>query len=77
MPVAPSWPLVGRAGELERVAQARARGSDAVLINGLAGVGKSRLAREVLAQAERDGAIAGWVQATRSAASVPLGAFAR
>jgi MoxR-like ATPase len=77
MPVAPSWPLVGRADELERVAQARARGSDAVLINGLAGVGKSRLAREVLAQAERDGAIAGWVQATRSAASVPLGAFAR
>ena len=41
-----------------------------------AGVGKSRLAREALAEAEHDGAVAMWVQATRSAASVPLGAFA-
>lgn len=41
-----------------------------------AGVGKSRLARETLAEAERDGAVGLWVQATQSAASVPLGAFA-
>ena len=41
-----------------------------------AGIGKSHLAREALAQAERDGALALWVQATHSAASVPLGAFA-
>ncbi len=41
-----------------------------------AGVGKSRLARTALAQAEREGATTLWIQATRSAASVPLGAFA-
>jgi DNA-binding NarL/FixJ family response regulator len=41
-----------------------------------AGVGKSRLAREALARAERDGAHTAWAQATRSAASMPLGAFA-
>jgi DNA-binding NarL/FixJ family response regulator len=76
MPVGPTWPLVGRALELERIAQARAQGRNAVVIDGPAGVGKSRLAREVLAQAERDGALTGWVPATRSAASVPLGAFA-
>ena len=39
-------------------------------------MGKSRLAREALAQAEREGATTTWIQATRSAASVPLGAFA-
>ncbi len=41
-----------------------------------AGVGKSRLARAALAQAEREGAATLWIQATRSAASVPVGAFA-
>jgi DNA-binding NarL/FixJ family response regulator len=41
-----------------------------------AGVGKSRLAREARAEAERDGAFATWVQGTRSAATVPLGAVA-
>jgi DNA-binding NarL/FixJ family response regulator len=41
-----------------------------------AGVGKSRLAREAQAAAERDGAFGAWVQATRSAATVPLGAVA-
>jgi DNA-binding CsgD family transcriptional regulator len=41
-----------------------------------AGVGKSRLAREALAEAGRDGSTTVWVQATRSAGTVPLGAFA-
>ena len=40
------------------------------------GVGKSRLAREAQAAAERDGAFVEWVQATRSAATVPLAAVA-
>jgi AAA ATPase domain len=74
--VALSWPLVGRGGELERVAVARSQGRGAIVVHGAAGVGKSRLAREGLTDAERDGAVTVWVQATRSAASVPLGAFA-
>jgi hypothetical protein len=41
-----------------------------------AGVGKSRLAREGLDVAERDGAFVGWVQGTRSAAATPLAAVA-
>jgi DNA-binding CsgD family transcriptional regulator len=40
------------------------------------GVGKSRVAREALSQAEREGAITAWVRGTRSAAGTPLGAFA-
>jgi DNA-binding NarL/FixJ family response regulator len=72
-----AWPLIGRERELERIAQARAdpdcRG---VVVSAEAGVGKSRLAREAHAAAERDGAVAHWAQATSSAAAVPLGAFA-
>jgi hypothetical protein len=40
---------------------------------GPSGVGKSRLAREALARFRRLDAQTRWVQATRSAASVPLG----
>src|SRR5579871_4762163 len=74
---AADWPLIGREPELNALATARAdrRRHGAVLI-GAAGVGKSRLAREALATAEREGAHVEWVQATRSAATVPLGALA-
>ena len=76
-PVSGIWPLVGREAELERIALARVdvdcRG---VVVSAGAGVGKSRLAREAHAAAERDGALVDWVQATSSAAAVPLGAFA-
>lgn len=44
------------------------------MIAGAAGVGKTRLAREVLATI--DGADTRWAAATRSSASIPLGAFA-
>lgn len=74
--IARAWPLVGRAGERERIAAARAQVRSAILIHGEAGVGKSRLAREALSDAERDGALTAWVQASRSAATIPLGAFA-
>ncbi|HTU84786.1 MAG TPA: LuxR C-terminal-related transcriptional regulator [Solirubrobacteraceae bacterium] len=72
----PAWPVIGREPELARIADARAAGSRAFVLQGDAGVGKSRLAREALERADRDGAHAAWAQATRSAASVPLGAFA-
>jgi len=71
-----SWPLVGRQHELDLIGLCRARGDGAVVLTGQAGVGKSRLAREALAQFARQGTQTRWVQATRSAASVPLGAFA-
>jgi DNA-binding CsgD family transcriptional regulator len=71
------WPLVGRTEELGKIAEVRTGGAlPGVVIHGPAGVGKSRLAREAAAAAEREGALVEWVQATRSAATVPLGAFA-
>ena len=69
-------PLIGRAGELEIISKARAAGSRGVVVRAPAGVGKSRLARAALEGAAEEGASTAWVQATRSAASVPLGAFA-
>jgi hypothetical protein len=72
-----AWPLVGRDRELEVIASARANPDcPGVVVFADAGVGKSRLALEARAAAERDGAHTGWVQATRSAASVPLAAVA-
>jgi len=78
VPAAPpgEWPLVGRDGELAAIAQARADGLAAVVVAGGAGVGKSRLARAAVDAAEAGGACVARVHATRSAAAVPLGAFA-
>lgn len=70
------WPLVGRERELDQISAAQAEGRGAVVVHGPAGVGKSRLAREALAAAEREGSAVVSVQATASAAAVPLGAFA-
>jgi hypothetical protein len=68
--------LIGRSVELGRIATERAASAPGIVLLAQAGVGKSRLAREALAQAGRDGSATVWVQATRSAATVPLGAFA-
>ena len=71
------WPLVGREAELRFVADALSDGvAGGVVIAGPAGVGKTRLALEVAQLAEAGGNIVAWVRATRSAASIPLGAFA-
>src|SRR3954447_9145810 len=76
-----SSPLVGRDDELRLIAQLRAehrgrRSGVGVVIAGLAGVGKSHLARHVVAAAEGAGALVAWVLATASAATVPLGPVA-
>src|SRR3984885_12498429 len=76
-PLAGVWPLVGRDRELAEIAAARADvGCHGIVVIAQAGMGKSRLAREAQASAQRDGALIEWVQATRSAATVPLAAFA-
>jgi hypothetical protein len=70
------WPFVGREEELASIADARADGCCGVVVCADAGIGKSRLGREALATAERAGAMTEWVQATRSAGLIPLGACA-
>lgn len=70
------WAFVGREAELDLIDRRRAAGDRAIVVTGSPGVGKSRLAREALARFEKAGTATRWVQATRSAAGVPLGAFA-
>lgn len=76
--VAESWPLIGRTEELRLVSSlTRRRDAPAgVVLAGASGVGKTRLAREVLAAAEQRGAVTRWAAATASARALPLGAFA-
>jgi hypothetical protein len=72
-----TWPLVGRDTELGRIAEAMGDADcRGIVVSAGAGVGKSRLAREAHAAAQRSGALAVWAQATRSSATIPLGAFA-
>lgn len=72
-----AWPLVGR---LEELAYARAAVADpstaGLVLAGVAGVGKTRLAREAVVAAQHEVGATEWVVATRSAASIPFGAFA-
>jgi DNA-binding CsgD family transcriptional regulator len=77
MPVTLSWPLVGREEEIRWASDVLARGSSrGIVVTGPAGVGKTRLARELLAWAGDHGAVVEWVQATLAAASIPMGVFA-
>jgi DNA-binding CsgD family transcriptional regulator len=71
------WPLTGRVEELE-VVDAALRRPDAprgVVLAGAAGVGKTRLAREVVALASRRGARVRWAVGTESGRALPLAAF--
>src|SRR5262245_25782989 len=75
--MARGWPLVGRVEELEVVAGALADSDAAGLVlAGPAGVGKTRLAGEVVTRAAAAGRSTAWVQATTSAGAIPFGAFA-
>jgi tetratricopeptide (TPR) repeat protein len=71
------WPLVGRSSELGSLIGAlndgRTRGA---VVSGASGVGKTRLVRELVAQAAADGRVTAWVVGSRSMAEVSLGAFA-
>lgn len=75
--MAVEWPLVGRDEELSLIEERlSAETPRSVVIAGPAGVGKTRLATELLARAEAAGWTARRVVASRSAASVPFGALA-
>jgi DNA-binding CsgD family transcriptional regulator len=75
--LAVEWPLVGRREELELVDSAlRADWARGVVIAGVAGVGKSRLAAEGAARAQAQGVAVERVFATRASASIPFGAVA-
>ncbi|MFG3691735.1 LuxR C-terminal-related transcriptional regulator [Micromonospora sp. NPDC047740] len=70
--------MTGRVEELRSIGQATRRpgGSKGVVLAGASGVGKTRLAQEVLAKAAAQGIATRWVVATASARGLPLGAFA-
>ena len=71
------WPLIGRRDLLDRFGEALGDpAAGGFLVHGDAGVGKTRLADECLAQVERSGAPVGRAVATRTAAALPLGAIA-
>ena len=71
------WPLVGRSGELELVGDLLAGGErSAVVLAGLAGVGKTRLASECLSVAEARNMATARIKAAESASRLPFGALA-
>lgn len=70
------WPLVGRHEELDFVEASLVAPSIGVVVAGPAGVGKTRLLREVLKRATGSGGPTAWAQATRSAREIPFGAVA-
>jgi DNA-binding CsgD family transcriptional regulator len=71
------WPLIGRREELAVIDRALGDGQfRGLLLAGVPGVGKSRLAREALAAAKGRGCSTGWVVASRAVSAVPFGAMA-
>ncbi len=70
------WPLVGRDEELARVSALIGGDARGVVLAGPAGVGKSRLGREVLEAAADLGRATARVSATQAASTLPFGAFA-
>jgi DNA-binding CsgD family transcriptional regulator len=71
-----AWPLVGRKEELEHLRQLRSGSRPrSALLSGAAGVGKSRVAREALDQAAREGWSTLVVRGSAGFTGVPLGPF--
>jgi DNA-binding NarL/FixJ family response regulator len=70
-----TWPFTGRDDELQVAVDAVVR-RGCLVIAGAPGVGKSRLARELLARVGESGAGHGFVAATASSRDIPLAALA-
>lgn len=72
-----SWPLTGRSEEMQTLQTAfSAPDVSGAVVCGAAGVGKSRICREMLSAAVSQGCEVRWAICTSSARSVPLGVFA-
>ncbi|QZT61003.1 helix-turn-helix transcriptional regulator [Mycolicibacterium austroafricanum] len=72
-----SWPLIGRSAELRSIEAAlSAPDVSGIVISGVAGVGKSRVAREAMSTAESRNCETRLAIGTHSGRTVPLGAFA-
>jgi DNA-binding CsgD family transcriptional regulator/tetratricopeptide (TPR) repeat protein len=70
------WPLVGRGGVVDRVVEVVSSDPPgAVVVAGTAGVGKTRVAREVAARATAAGRSVRAVVGTKAAATIPFAAF--
>ena len=60
------WPLVGREHELAGAVEARASGAGGIWLGGAAGVGKTRLAQEIVARASAAGNPTIWLVRDRN-----------
>ncbi|WP_322770014.1 AAA family ATPase, partial [Frankia sp. Cr1] len=69
------WPFVGRSVELSRVTTELTEGRG-VLLEGAAGVGKSRLLQEIIGQQDPGSFTVKRVYATEAMSTIPLGALA-
>lgn len=75
--IMPAWRMTGRAAELAQLdAAIAAGGAGGIVLAGTAGAGKTRLLREALHRASRDGRDVTQVAATRCTAAIPFGAVA-
>ncbi|HKH88457.1 MAG TPA: LuxR C-terminal-related transcriptional regulator, partial [Acidimicrobiales bacterium] len=78
MEPAGTWPLVGRAEELTFLRRAIVeQAAPALCIAGGPGIGKTRLAREIVSEVGGAGFATEWVAATQSSAAIAFGPFAR
>jgi DNA-binding CsgD family transcriptional regulator len=71
-----TWPLIGRDQELAKIVDSMGRADRAILLDGPAGVGKTRLVSECTSRAEQRGLHPVRIVATRSASAIPLGPLA-
>jgi DNA-binding CsgD family transcriptional regulator len=74
-PIAAPWPLLDRSGALAEALQAIRGAIGGVVWYGEPGGGRTRLAREALAQAGAAGRDTAWVAGCRTVAAVPYGAL--